>query len=367
MSRVAALSIRLLSSPHDPAPPWPLGRLADELRALGHSVDVRSCSTGVGDLAGVDVVHAVGLTAGSLLAQPGAPCPWVLSPTWAAEGARPDLGDEWRPVALAAGSVVVSSTDEAAAVNRLGVPRFRCLTLPVLVDCATFTRLGPMANRTERRRLVTVLCGADDGSGEALEVLRSLPRLELVALARAGLAPATIDAFLASADSVGVRSRVVVALPQEPRERAWWLRSAHAVVALGQHPGQPEFVAEAMACGIAVVASPVGAQRDLVVHGVTGFHAAHGDPVAASRALTQVLSDDFAVTALGMAGSERALSRNAGPRVAADLAHAYQQVLIAAVHDAVDDDEPDAEDAEDAEDVADAAVPDGEPPLDVAV
>jgi len=361
VSRPAPLSIRLLSSPHDPAPPWPLGHLSDELRALGHTVDVRSCSAGVGDLAGVDVVHAFGLSAGSHLARSAAPGPWVLSPTWPADAARPHLGDEWRPVAVAAGTVIVSSTEEADAVNRVGVPRFRCLTVPVLVDCTTFTRLGPMANRTERQRLLTQLGGGEDGSAEALEVLRSLPGLELVALARAGVTPATADSFLASADSAGVRSRVVVVRPQEPRERAWWLRSAHAAVALGNHPGQAEFVAEAMACGIAVVASPVGAHRDLVVHGVTGFQAAHGDPVATARALTQILADDFAVTALGMAGSERALSRNAGPRVAADLAHAYQQVLAAATHHEADDEEADADD------ITDTAAHDGEPPLDVAV
>jgi glycosyltransferase involved in cell wall biosynthesis len=73
-----------------------------------------------------------------------------------------------------------------------------------------------------------------------------------------------------------------------------------------------------MACGIPTVASPVGVNREIVQHGVTGFHAR--DPaewLVALRRLVASLDDRRTMGAAGRARAETDYSRQAhGPRLA---------------------------------------------------
>ena len=323
----SGLRVRFVVDPSDPSPPWSLSRLRSSLTALGHAVDVRSTS---GDLEGVDLVHAFGTRAG---AQARAACagrvPWVLS---LREGSADDSVDaeELGRVATEADAVMIRSSALADRLTRAGTSRARSVVLPVGVDTDTFHRRGPMANRTERIRLMVELAHQRTGSDEACDALTYQEDLELVVLGsrdRTDALGRDAAAVLERAETLGVRDRVMIAWYGEPLEKAWWLRSAHAVLALSREPGRADFVAEAMACGVAVVATPVEAQRDLVVHGVTGFLVAERDPAAALRAVRDVVRDAFQIEALGLAGADRALGRLAWERVAVELASAYQRVV----------------------------------------
>jgi glycosyltransferase involved in cell wall biosynthesis len=238
--------------------------------------------------------------------------------------------DELCRVATDAEALLIRSSALADRLTRAGVSRARSAVLPVGVDADTFHRRGPMANRTERVRLMAELAHQPAGSDEACEALMSHDDLELVVLGSRDHTDALgrdAAAILERAELLGVRDRVMIAWYGEPLEKAWWLRSAHAVLALSQAPGRADFVAEAMACGVAVVATPVEAQRDLVVHGITGFLVAERDSAAVLRAVRDIVRDAFQIEALGLAGADRALGRLAWERVAVELASAYQRVV----------------------------------------
>jgi glycosyltransferase involved in cell wall biosynthesis len=77
----------------------------------------------------------------------------------------------------------------------------------------------------------------------------------------------------------------------------------------GDQDGLPNVVLEAMACGVAVVASDVAAVADAVEHGSTGVLVPPGDAVALAEALTGVLDDDVRRRRLGVAARARILRR----------------------------------------------------------
>jgi glycosyltransferase involved in cell wall biosynthesis len=339
----SGLHVRFVVDPSDPSPPWSLSRLRSSLTALGHVVDVRSTA---GDLVGVDLVHAFGSRAG---AHARTLCagrvPWVLS---LREGSADDRIDseELCRVAVDADALLIRSSALEDRLTRAGVSRARSVVLPVGVDTETFHRRGPMANRTQRTRLIVEIAHQRTASNEAWEAVLQNEDVELVALGSRDQTDALghdAAALLERADVLGVRDRVMIAWYGEPLEKAWWLRSAHAVLALSAAPGRADFVAEAMACGVAVIATPVEAQRDLVVHGITGLLVAERDPAAALRAVRDVVRDEFQVEALGLAGADRALGRLAWDRVAVELASAYQRVVSRAVVGSLTDDSEDDE------------------------
>jgi glycosyltransferase involved in cell wall biosynthesis len=326
------MSITLLTDPRDARPPWAPALMQEHLRRLGHQVEVRSYPDDESS-----VVHALGWYAGAALADSAWEGPWLLTP---GTEEAPDAGTS---AATRADGVLVTSSDHAAALNKLGVPNFRITVLPPAVDCETFTRLGPMANRTHRFRVVTRLSRDEEGMVRAVEALHYAPEAELIAVATRGGSTALPDAVERLALDTGVRARMAVVQAGDARERAWWLRSAHAALTL-RDSGDPDLVVEAMACGTPVVATPVEAQRELVVHGITGFHVPAGRPRSAAGALREIFADEFRVEAFGMAASDRALSSLDWPHVVQGMDAAYRRLLGPAV--AVDEAEaPAPEDA----------------------
>ena len=83
---------------------------------------------------------------------------------------------------------------------------------------------------------------------------------------------------------------------------------------------------EAFAQGTPVVASDIAGYRDVVRHGVDGLLVPRADPVALAEALRDLALDRPRLGAMGVAARERA-GRYAWPRVAADVALAYQDAV----------------------------------------
>jgi glycosyltransferase involved in cell wall biosynthesis len=76
-----------------------------------------------------------------------------------------------------------------------------------------------------------------------------------------------------------------------------WLASAYE--------GQSNAIMEAMACGVPVVASDIPGNRDLVVHGETGYLTPIGDRAAIARHTNRLLDDSALAERLGRAGQMR--------------------------------------------------------------
>jgi glycosyltransferase involved in cell wall biosynthesis len=330
--------VQLVASPQDAPPPWPLSTLQEHLQYQGHDVLVTD-AVDRANQADVDVVHAFGWTAARALAAREPGVPWALTAPWQRSGSDADVAE----VARGAGLVVCASSEDASAANRLGVPRQRCLVLPIAVDEKVFTRLGPGANRTAMQRVVVQAVGPGDGVLDVITALRALPDAELVVLVD-GDQPDDGPYHQVLHDvalEAGVRDKVAFVPARDAIERAWLLRSADVVVSAGRDSGHQELVAEAMACGKGVVVTPTGPQRDLVVHDVTGLHVPSGHVRALALSLRQLLADPFRLEGMGLAGADRALSRSTWPRVAHELGAAYARVSGCAVR--ADDDDPDGD------------------------
>lgn len=76
-----------------------------------------------------------------------------------------------------------------------------------------------------------------------------------------------------------------------------WLASAYE--------GQSNAIMEAMACGVPVVASDIPGNRDLVIHGETGYLVPLGDRAGIARHTNRLLDDAALARRLGEAGRAR--------------------------------------------------------------
>lgn len=101
---------------------------------------------------------------------------------------------------------------------------------------------------------------------------------------------------------------VEVAGPTEPAEMPSVYQSADIFCLPSWWEAMPLTVLEAMACGLAVVASDVGDVRKLVNHGVTGLVVPPREPTALADALALLMTDAEASSRMGAAGRTSAVS-----------------------------------------------------------
>ena len=267
---------------------------------------------------GAEVVHALGWAGARRAAASGAA--WVLTPPRLSG----DLTAEQTRRLLAADAVVVRTSQQRDAAHAVGVPWFRLFVVPVAADAETFRRGGPSARNTERFRVVAESTGVGDGVSTLIAAVAAWEAAELVVIAEQRAATLRREAKRA-----GLANRFVAVHPRDEAERAWWIRSAHAAVAVPADGVPPRLALDAMACGVPVVATPVDQLEDLVVHGVTGLHVPVGDTLSLARAVRSLVSDPFRLEAFGMAAADRALTRYSPERVGRDLLAVYRRLLVA--------------------------------------
>ncbi|HET7902170.1 MAG TPA: glycosyltransferase [Candidatus Nanopelagicales bacterium] len=270
----------------------------------------------VDDSDDADVVHLVGWSPsrGRVVHHR----PTVLSPP-RLEGV---LSAERQRQLLEADAVVVHTSQQRDVAHALGVPWYRLFVVPETVDVEVFRRKGDAARRTERCRIVLEATGPGDGVASALAALATWEVAEAVVLSSSRLPTLRRDAR-----KLGLGRRFVAVTPKDDEERAWWIRSAHAVVAVPEKPTSSRLALEAMGCGVPVVATSVDLLEDVVVHGVTGLHVPPGDPKSLVHAVRSIVTDPFRLEAFGMAASDRAGTRYAPLRVGRDLLAVYRRVL----------------------------------------
>ena len=135
---------------------------------------------------------------------------------------------------------------------------------------------------------------------------------------------AGLHAFVAER-GLGDRVRFI-----EPGDRVAELLPALDVFAMTSVPrseGMPTSILEAMACGIPVVATDVGAVVEEVDHGRTGLVVAPEDPSAAAQALERLVAEPELRRAFGAAGLERVRAEFGIDRVVERRVRAYEVAL----------------------------------------
>jgi glycosyltransferase involved in cell wall biosynthesis len=291
-----------------------------------------------------DVVHAHGWTAGlaAVLAATVAGVPVVQAYHGLTAAGRPHGGAgegsgksraRWeRMVGQRAQHVVASCTDEVGALLRMGVPRTRIAVVPAGVDLTRFNPDGPAARRQSGHRLVVVggSLAPATGMDTVVSALRGLTDTELLVVGgppdgRLGDHPHA-RRLMARAGAAGVAGQVRLLGPVPVERLPAVLRSADAAVCVPWCDPWGTAALEAMACGLPVVAAPVGALADTVVDGVTGVYVPPRRPDLLARAVRRLLADGGMRFAFGVAGRDRAQARYSWDRIATDVASVYRWV-----------------------------------------
>ncbi|MEV4386621.1 glycosyltransferase [Micromonospora sp. NPDC049580] len=228
--------------------------------------------------------------------------------------------------------VVAQCRDEVGELVRMGVPRSRMTVVPSGVNLASFSPLGPVADREPgRARILTVGRLVErKGFQTVVRAMALVPDAECVVVGGPPEGLLETDPYArrlrALAESCGVADRVhlVGAVPREEMGR--WYRSADLLVAAPWYEPFGLTPLEAMACGVPVVGTAVGGIRDTVVDGTTGDLVPARDPNALAAAIQRLLDDRIRRFRYATAARERARSRYSWEATAERLAEVYGEV-----------------------------------------
>jgi glycosyltransferase involved in cell wall biosynthesis len=204
--------------------------------------------------------------------------------------------------------VVTCNRDTARALAGVGV---RARLLPHGVDVARFT---PVSDRPAAGPLRVLSVGRlveKKGIHVALAALAELDGSVVLRIVGGGGDECRLHR---DAERRGLGARVEFAGPRTHLDLpAEYAHSEVVVVpsvidARGDRDGLPNVVLEAMASGVAVVASDVASVSDAVVHGVTGLLVPPDRPEALAAALRRLGDDPPLRRRLGAAGRRRAVA-----------------------------------------------------------
>lgn len=228
--------------------------------------------------------------------------------------------------------VIAQCRHEVTELIRLGVPRAAIRVVPSGVDTEMFAPAVPGATvDAPRPRVLSVgRLVPRKGFDQLVGALPWVPDAELVI---AGGPPAErLDddpeaarlSRLAADLGVADRLRLLGSVPRP--EMPGWYRSSAVV---GCTPWYEPFgltPLEAMACGVPVVAYAVGGLAESVVDQVTGVLVAPRNVRALGLTLRRLLSDEALRMSYASAGVDRARSRYAWSRTAAEADRVYAEV-----------------------------------------
>jgi len=105
-----------------------------------------------------------------------------------------------------------------------------------------------------------------------------------------------------------------------------FLRSLDIFALPSLSEGFPNALLEAMALGLPVVATAVGANSEVIRDGVDGFLVAPADAAALSGRLEELIADPVRAAGLGRSGRERAQRKFSAERMCRKLEELYRQV-----------------------------------------
>jgi glycosyltransferase involved in cell wall biosynthesis len=345
---------------------------AEELVRLGHSVEVvcpRWPGTATGDLNGVSVTRLPFVNRRPLktltysaslatfmsrnvrrfdlvhvhlaIAHADVVCliaHFARVPVWvklAASGPHGEIGRTRRVAWLTrwvglrwATKVQALSTEIEAELIGIGVDAERIVSMPNGVDTSRFTPADEAEKLEVRRRLgiredavfglFVGRLAKHKGVPELIRAWRRLDGDRLCLILVGSLA--TMDPIDPISPDVSV-----IARPWTDRIEDYY-RASDAFILPSHVEGMSNALLEAMACGLPVVASAVGATATVVQDGVNGLLVEPGDEAALQRALTKLVADHSLRRRLGSAARETALNYSI-PKVSRLLEAGYYEMV----------------------------------------
>jgi glycosyltransferase involved in cell wall biosynthesis len=237
-----------------------------------------------------------------------------------------------RMIGRDATGIIATCRDELSELSRMGVPKDRVCVVPYGVDCQQFRPEGSSVRRRLPRRVVSVgRLVPHKGFADLIAALPGVPDTELVIAGGpdrgelAGDPEANRLRGLAERLRVADRVRLVGRVPRGRMPAL--LRSADLVASVPWYEPFGIVPLEAMACGVAVLATDVGGLADTVVEDVTGVLVPPRRPAALRAAMAALLADPVRRSFLGEAGRDRAEMRYSWQRIAEESALVYERCL----------------------------------------
>jgi glycogen(starch) synthase len=303
----------------------------------------------------IDLVHALGASGlGYALARrrPGIAAPFVLNPQGLEEfgGTHPGfarlkriaytpLQFAVRRCADAADAVLATDRALVAPVQQhLGVDGARVAIVPNAVDLEALDRARQAAGaeaaalragldlRRERVLLSVGRLEANKGFHVLADALGRLPAGTAWRWVLIGDGPYR-TMIAAAIQAAGLGDRVRLAGRVGERELAAWYAAADVFVHPTLYEGSSLVTLEAMAAGLAVVATRAGGLPDKVMPGETGWLVEPGSPSTLAEAVTAALADDDRRRRFGGAGRALVERSFAWPAVAAQLETLYRDLV----------------------------------------
>jgi D-inositol-3-phosphate glycosyltransferase len=275
-----------------------------------------------------DVVHSHGSMAGlaALLAAREQAVPVVHTH----HETNPEHERIARLVCRHAAHVVATSTDQVSGLCTAGVPRSRISVTSPGVDLDDENPAGGHEHHAGPVRVLG-LGGLLPGHGFDV-VIAALTDVRDASLVIAAPVESLDRSTNQEAKRLrqlavhhGVQDRVSVNASAARADVLALLRSADLVVTPPRQDPSGAGALEAMAYGLPVVASAVGALADMVLDKITGRLVPPGDAHALTLALRELVADSTRREAFGLAAADRVRARYGWDRVVQDALRVYQR------------------------------------------
>jgi glycosyltransferase involved in cell wall biosynthesis len=197
---------------------------------------------------------------------------------------------------------------------------------------SSFTAETSRRDRSDNDPFSLLFCGRLNGPHEQKGVdilLKSLPlvlRYHKVVLDIIGSGP-RLPQYQALAGELGVSEQVRFLGFVQHQEMPRHYQQADLFVLPSRRESFGLVLAEAMACGLPVVATTAGAIPEVVQDGLTGVLVPPDNPEAMAGAIVSLLSDRPRMQAMGRAGVERVRERFTWDKVAQRVIEGYHRML----------------------------------------
>ena len=224
--------------------------------------------------------------------------------------------------------VVVLASCELEAYRRF-VPEQEVVAIPNGIDCRPFAHIPTVVTHTrEPLRLIYIgRLAREKGLYETLQGMRLA--LELGVDARLGIAGGGPEEarLRRYAVALGIAPRVTFVGPVFGEDKVNLMAGADVMLLPSYSEGLPYALLEAMAAGLPVIATPVGAIPDVVIHGTHGHLVPPRSGKAIAEALALMAGDRERIGWMSRASRRRVRAAYSIERVAREFAARYREVL----------------------------------------
>ncbi|HUP96566.1 MAG TPA: glycosyltransferase family 4 protein [Usitatibacter sp.] len=222
--------------------------------------------------------------------------------------------------------VVLSKVDLDA--YRIFVPDQRLVALPNAIDCRPYAQVPTVRSRSEYPLRLVYLghVAREKGLYEALQGLRLTNELGVDARLVVAGDGAEQDRLRRYAQALGLGPKVSFTGPLMGAARVRLLSTADALLMPSYSEGLPYALLEAMAAGVPVIATPVGAIPDVMTHGIHGLIVPPRDGKAIAEAIVKLAGDRDQLSWMSRACRKRVRAAFSMDRLASELALHYAQL-----------------------------------------